>query len=187
MQVNMQKQQGFTLIELVVVIIILGILAVTAAPKFMNLQGDARASALSGLKGAIQGANTLVYSKAALAGKEQATGATVTLSSIAADSAATPPVVASSVDVTTDYGYLDTTGANFANALDISAEVITTAPTTDNATSTGDWAIFVDTTTATDTVSFWQNGAPSTCTFTYKSATATTLPVYGTMPAASDC
>lgn len=67
----MKKQQGFTLIELVVVIIILGILAVTAAPKFINLQGDARASALQGLKGAIQGANSLVYSKAALLGQEK--------------------------------------------------------------------------------------------------------------------
>ncbi|MGL4750761.1 MAG: type II secretion system protein, partial [Shewanella sp.] len=38
----MKRQQGFTLIELVVVIIILGILAVTAAPKFINLQSDAR-------------------------------------------------------------------------------------------------------------------------------------------------
>ncbi|NOH79251.1 type II secretion system protein [Vibrio sp. RE86] len=35
------KTQGFTLIELVVVIVILGILAVTAAPKFLNYQGDA--------------------------------------------------------------------------------------------------------------------------------------------------
>ena len=40
------KQEGFTLIELIVVIVILGILAVTAAPKFIDLQGDARASAL---------------------------------------------------------------------------------------------------------------------------------------------
>ncbi|MGL5667316.1 MAG: type II secretion system protein, partial [Shewanella sp.] len=67
----MKRQQGFTLIELVVVIIILGILAVTAAPKFINLQGDARVSALNGLKASIQGANTLVYSKAALAGEEK--------------------------------------------------------------------------------------------------------------------
>lgn len=39
---------GFTLIELVVVI--LGILAATAAPKFMNLRGDARAAAIHGLE-----------------------------------------------------------------------------------------------------------------------------------------
>lgn len=38
----MNKQSGFTLIELVIVIIILGILSVTAIPKFLDLQGDAR-------------------------------------------------------------------------------------------------------------------------------------------------
>ena len=59
------NNQGFTLIELVVVIIILGILAVTAAPKFINLQSDAYFSALQGLKAAINGSNTLIYSKAA--------------------------------------------------------------------------------------------------------------------------
>jgi MSHA pilin protein MshA len=67
----MNKQKGFTLIELVVVIIILGILAVTAAPKFINLQNDARKSTVEGMKGALQGANTLVYSKAAIQGKEK--------------------------------------------------------------------------------------------------------------------
>ncbi|WP_318451661.1 type II secretion system protein [Photobacterium leiognathi] len=70
----MKKQQGFTLIELVVVIVILGILAVTAAPKFMNLQGDARHASLQGLKGAIQGASGIVYGKAAIEGIESTNG-----------------------------------------------------------------------------------------------------------------
>ena len=71
----MKRQQGFTLIELVVVIVILGILAVTAAPKFMNLQGDARNASLQGLKGAIQGAAGIVYGKAAIKGIESTSGA----------------------------------------------------------------------------------------------------------------
>ena len=45
------RQQGFTLIELIVVIVILGILAVTAAPKFMNLTSDANASVVKSLAG----------------------------------------------------------------------------------------------------------------------------------------
>ncbi|GDY26478.1 prepilin-type N-terminal cleavage/methylation domain-containing protein [Agarivorans sp. Toyoura001] len=68
------KQQGFTLIELVIVIIILGILAVTAAPKFLNLQTDARASTVKGLEGAVKGGANLIYSKAAIAGIEASSG-----------------------------------------------------------------------------------------------------------------
>lgn len=59
----MKRQGGFTLIELVVVIVILGILAVTAAPRFLNLQDDARNSTLDGLAGAIQGASVLFMVK----------------------------------------------------------------------------------------------------------------------------
>ncbi|PZQ98660.1 MAG: MSHA biogenesis protein MshA [Aeromonas media] len=66
----MKKQSGFTLIELVIVIIILGILAVTAAPKFLNLQDDAKAAAAQGVQAALQSASGLVYSKAALEGVE---------------------------------------------------------------------------------------------------------------------
>ncbi|CAH7436178.1 MSHA pilin protein MshA [Vibrio chagasii] len=66
----MKRQGGFTLIELVVVIVILGILAVTAAPRFLNLQDDARESSLQGLKGAIDGAAGIVYGKSAIEGEE---------------------------------------------------------------------------------------------------------------------
>ncbi|WP_281545401.1 prepilin-type N-terminal cleavage/methylation domain-containing protein [Grimontia sp. SpTr1] len=64
----MKRQGGFTLIEMIVVIVILGILAVTAAPKFLNFQDDAKAAALQGLKGAVDGASGIVVGKAALKG-----------------------------------------------------------------------------------------------------------------------
>lgn len=76
----MKRSAGFTLIELVIVIIILGILAVTAAPKFLNLQSDARTSTLSGMKAAMESASSLVYSKSVLQGIENtAAGATVSV------------------------------------------------------------------------------------------------------------
>ncbi|MFM5787004.1 prepilin-type N-terminal cleavage/methylation domain-containing protein [Aeromonas veronii] len=76
----MKKQAGFTLIELVIVIIILGILAVTAAPKFLNLQDDARYATAQGMKAALQSASQMIYSKAAIVGLENsASGASVSV------------------------------------------------------------------------------------------------------------
>ncbi|EHR0227960.1 TPA: type II secretion system protein [Vibrio parahaemolyticus] len=68
----MKRQGGFTLIELVVVIVILGILAVTAAPRFLNLQDDARDATLEGLSGAIAGGMGISFGKAAIDGIEKA-------------------------------------------------------------------------------------------------------------------
>ncbi|EJH56328.1 type II secretion system protein [Vibrio cholerae] len=81
----MKRQGGFTLIELVVVIVILGILAVTAAPRFLNLQGDARDASLQGLKGAMQGAAGIVYGRAAIDGKESVSSAQVTIAGVSGD------------------------------------------------------------------------------------------------------
>jgi MSHA pilin protein MshA len=66
--VTSKKQAGFTLIELVIVIVILGILAATAAPKFINLSSDANASARAGVVGAVRSAMALGHTKALLAG-----------------------------------------------------------------------------------------------------------------------
>ncbi len=66
--INIQKSSGFTLIELVIVIVLLGILAVTALPRFVDLQGDAKISTLDGVKSALLGATSQVYSKALISG-----------------------------------------------------------------------------------------------------------------------
>ncbi|MBT1444109.1 prepilin-type N-terminal cleavage/methylation domain-containing protein [Shewanella sp. JM162201] len=172
----MKKQQGFTLIELVVVIIILGILAVTAAPKFINLQSDARLSALNGAKSAIQGANSLVYSKAALAGVERT----------ASNGTPAPSVdIGTGTPAVTQFGYIQATLAELENAVDMDFNVGTspTDPTitTDN---NAEWTIW----TVNGVATIWQTGSPAACSFTYtQAADANTPPVYSVMPTADDC
>lgn len=71
---TMKNQSGFTMIELVMVIVILGILAATALPKFADLSGQAEVAAANGVLGAANSAAAINYSAGLVGATQPAAG-----------------------------------------------------------------------------------------------------------------
>jgi MSHA pilin protein MshA len=106
----MKLQKGFTLIELVIVIVILGLLAATALPRFSNLTTSARVAALNGVAGSLRGAASIAH--ATQLAQSLNSNASVNLDGQIVAMANGWPVAASVSNVLTDYTGFTFTSAN---------------------------------------------------------------------------